>query len=103
VSGEITQGRRLPDATLGESGLGWDEWRNGAAAPGSYMRVSRDWDGQSYPPHWYIVDPAGAPGTLVTHAITEHDDGTITVSPSILDSRPAGWHGWLERGVWRSC
>ena len=31
--------------------------------------------------------------------------GTITVSPSILvydDGRGNGWHGFLERGVWRS-
>ena len=35
---------------------------------------------------------------------TEHDDGTITVSPSILmtSDNPAGaWHGYLERGVWQ--
>lgn len=40
------------------------------------------------------------------HNITEHDDGTITVSPSILrksthDGDP-GWHGYLECGVWRT-
>jgi hypothetical protein len=43
-------------------------------------------------------------GSLGKHTITEHDDGTITVSPSILfynrDGSP-GWHGYLERGVWR--
>jgi hypothetical protein len=37
------------------------------------------------------------------HTVTEHEDGTITVSPSILDERPGcgTYHGWLERGVWR--
>ena len=50
------------------------------------------------------------------HEVEEHDDGTITVKASILmreASAPAvmnggggivafgGWHGYLERGVWR--
>jgi hypothetical protein len=37
---------------------------------------------------------------------TEHEDGTITVSPSILVSNPQQgelFHGHLERGVWRAC
>lgn len=36
--------------------------------------------------------------------IVEHDDSTITVSPSILircQGRPE-WHGFLERGVFRT-
>jgi hypothetical protein len=40
------------------------------------------------------------------HTITEHEDGTITVSPSILRyplAGDTGWHGYLERGVWRTC
>jgi hypothetical protein len=34
------------------------------------------------------------------HAVIEHEDGTITVSPSIV--MPAGqrWHGFLVRGIW---
>jgi hypothetical protein len=43
--------------------------------------------------------------SLVNHTITEHEDGTITVSPSILCGPVAdiikAWHGYLERGVWR--
>lgn len=41
---------------------------------------------------------------LGKHDVVEHEDGTITVSPSILCERAPGetWHGWLERGVWRS-
>lgn len=45
--------------------------------------------------------------------IVEHDDGTITVGPlepggaySIQinkDDVTPGWHGYLERGVWRTC
>lgn len=36
--------------------------------------------------------------------ITEHDDGTISLSPSLdyrLTPPDRGWHGWLEHGVWR--
>lgn len=44
-------------------------------------------------------------GDLSKHDVTEHEDGTLTVSPSILiggqgTSLPT-WHGYLERGVWR--
>ncbi len=48
-------------------------------------------------------------GNLSNHEVEEHEDGTITVSPSILiveprdgtDIGPVRWHGYLERGVWR--
>lgn len=58
---------------------------------------------------WYARTPAGLLGNLANHAVTEHDDGTITVSPSILISAPhrsfgpTSWHGFLERGIWRAC
>lgn len=32
--------------------------------------------------------------------VTEHDDGTITLNPSILDGT-TGWHGYLDHGQWR--
>lgn len=43
-------------------------------------------------------------GRLGNHTVTEHEDGTITVSPSILVETGDGrrWHGYLERGVWRA-
>lgn len=52
---------------------------------------------------WYCCTPNGHFGNLKSHDVTEHEDGTITVSPSILVSGEAGelWHGYLERGVWR--
>jgi hypothetical protein len=38
------------------------------------------------------------------HKVTEHEDGTITASPSILIQTSVGtWHGYLERGIWREC
>ncbi len=44
-------------------------------------------------------------GNLTNHQVVEHEDGTITVSPSILITFPGTdwpeWHGYLERGVFR--
>lgn len=85
-------GRRLPDGTDWSSDL----------SPGSYWRL----DG-----HWYALTPNGELANLSGHTVTEHEDGTITASPSILVSTCSPnkgtmvelWHGWLERGVWRSC
>ena len=48
---------------------------------------------------WMAYCPKGGIGALADHQVTEHEDGTITVSPSIL--MPGQWHGYLERGVWR--
>lgn len=72
--------------------------------PGDYGR----WDDA-----WYCRTPADTEsrrmqGNLRNHHVVEHDDGTITVSPSILvAARWAGeelsWHGYIERGVWREC
>lgn len=46
-------------------------------------------------------------GSLKNHAITEHDDGTITAAPSIFFnmnySHLPQWHGYLEHGIWREC
>jgi hypothetical protein len=57
---------------------------------------------------WYACTPGGDMGNLAAHQVTEHEDGTITASPSILVTTggPDGlertlWHGYLERGVWR--
>lgn len=48
-------------------------------------------------------------GILTKHTVREHEDGTITVAPgdgssnSILVTRgSAQWHGYIERGYWRS-
>lgn len=52
---------------------------------------------------WYGCTPNGHMCGLRKHGAVEHEDGTITVSPSILVSNADGelWHGYLERGVWR--
>lgn len=55
---------------------------------------------------WY-VRPPGCPfaASISQHEVTQHADGTITVSPSILyqvDHYNYSFHGFLEHGVWRS-
>lgn len=55
--------------------------------------------------HWQCCPPdTDLIGGLRHHDVIEHDDGTITVSPSILIRGHSGreWHGWLERGIWRT-
>lgn len=84
------QGKRMPDG----------------ASPnmlnaGEYCACQFD-DGRVF----YACSPDGRLANLARHVVTEHDDGTISVSPSIL-VRGGGdegeWHGFLERGFWRKC
>jgi len=83
-----------------------DGWIPNDLQPGDY--------GQSIHPRaigtrvgwWQCCAPDGSQGSISpdVHTVVEHEDGTITVSPSLdFSKRRAGaWHGWLERGVWRS-
>ncbi len=57
---------------------------------------------------WMGRPPRANAGSFSQHTVTEHDDGTITVAPSIVLSEMGEsgkleevWHGYLERGVWR--
>jgi len=101
-------GRRIPDRT--------DDTLEGIQ-PGDYWK-GLDGIFECAVPNPKI--PAGAnpdhvilPVTarLGKHSVAEHEDGTITVSPSILiwsNWGPTGayhewWHGFLERGIWRVC
>lgn len=79
-------GRRLPDRDPRDTDINFAE--------GDYGRISTT---------WFACSRRGHLGNLARHTVTEHEDGTITVSPSILISAGgiALWHGWLERGVWR--
>lgn len=71
-----------------------------ATTPGAYGSVNGK--------DWFCTTPNGLFGNISKHSVTEHGDGTISVSPSILvtsgskHSEPK-WHGYLERGVWREC
>jgi len=104
-------GRRLqPD----ENG-----WFSDKLEPGDYVKVDpkRMPDGSPLHdgfekhgyPFWICCSPNGHAGNLKAHEVIEHEDGTITVSPSILISRGGHgsgkpveelWHGFLRRGVW---
>jgi len=63
--------------------------------------------------HWMGRPPyeGCSVGDFFKHEVKEHEDGTITVSPSILHNPPGQyhnpvvrtWHGFLEKGVWREC
>jgi hypothetical protein len=81
---------------------------------------------------WAVCTPNGRVGSIAKHTVVDHEDGTITVAPSILVYAIPGrtyepaeraalvenygldlveawergkpeWHGFLERGVWREC
>lgn len=88
----LIQGKRLAD----------NELHDNPFRPTAYGRVlgiqkPGEWD-------WMGVTPDGLHANLSAHDVTEHEDGTITVSPSILVSDgQREWHGYLERGVWRKC
>jgi hypothetical protein len=90
AAGDITEGQARPDAKP------WE------LQPGEYcVRVDSD-SGKRVA--WVVTPNGHGPSRLDGWDLIEHDDGTITVSPSIL-AHPAadnpGWHGYLEQGVWR--
>jgi hypothetical protein len=89
--------------------------------PGDYVRLMptanddgtplrTDFDWSKHYPLWLACAPNGHTANITGHTIVEHEGGTITVSPSILisTSHDGGktwielFHGFLERGVWRS-
>lgn len=83
----MMQGRRIDndEDKLGEPG---DYW---------YSKSEEIWQGNT---------PNGMRVNLRKHEVVENEDGTITVSPSILawQDRASGrreWHGYLENGIWR--
>lgn len=63
--------------------------------PGDYWKdKAGDWRG---------VTPNGLPVWLKNHQVAEHDDGTISVTPSILANggKRNEWHGYLTNGEWK--
>jgi len=62
------------------------------------------------PNEWWIYPPPSEKyptphiGRIAIHTVEEHEDGTITVSPSIRElgyqDMPDAWHGFLKHGVW---
>ena len=57
----------------------------------------------------WMIRPPGRKAYVrlsTAHTVTTHDDGTITVVPSLIygtQDRDDYWHGWLEHGVFREC
>ena len=70
--------------------------------PGEYKKVwvTQEADGQEKSPQWqwWMYPPDGKLGVLTQHAVTEHLDGSVSVTPSIL--QVGTWHGWLVHGQW---
>lgn len=72
--------------------------------PGEYGKWAHDGN-------WYFCCPGGDGhllANLTNHTIAEHEDGTISVLPSILctggrQGARVEWHGYLERGIAREC
>lgn len=57
---------------------------------------------------WMIFHPKVGLGSLEQHEIEEHDNGTITVSPSIQitttkNGKEVSVHGYLKNGFWTDC
>lgn len=105
-AGQVTQGRRVyPDSEgkchftqPGDYGLtAPGEWK--VRLPNWTDEVLGRWTGGGGPKEFCV--------SISHHAKTENDDGTLTVSPSILwgpdycMEPTMAWHGFLERGVWR--
>lgn len=83
-------GRRREDFLSDQPGFRWED-----VAPGDYWKTRGD--------RWHLIAPSGEHGGADARwSVTEHDDGTITISPSLFFNSPHGWHGFLERGIWRS-
>ena len=57
---------------------------------------------------WMLYLPNCGAGGLQNHKVEEHEDGTITVTPSILmyghqKGQKTQRHGFLTRGIWNEC
>ena len=57
---------------------------------------------------WLLYIPGCGVGALSKHQVVEHEDGTISVTPSILRNdcdkdEKTQRHGFLTRGIWVEC
>ena len=106
---EMTTGRRIYPNEKGEIIL----------QAGDYVKDQKG--------YWIIKSPNGIVASTINHEVIEHEDGTITVSPSIVvngieydeqfmmlceektfcqgtineHSHEITWHGFLEKSIWR--
>lgn len=75
-------------------------------APG-YALIREADDPENHAILWVML-PSGVGSRLplggAGWSFEEHDDGTVTVSPSIWDrSEDNGWHGFLRNDVFEEC
>lgn len=66
--------------------------RNGVLnlGPGEYGRTEKG--------VWWLQPPRGSLRVAKPEAVTEHEDGTITVAGQISNKQ---WKGQLVKGVWK--
>lgn len=98
--GTITQGTRVyPDDE------GWLKAMD-ERVPATYGRATAARAVGTAAGWWLVRTPDGCCGSLnpAVHTVVEHEDGTITVTPSLdmSQQKPGAWHGWLRRGVFES-
>lgn len=74
-------------------------WLPDLSEPGSYGCATNDRIKNTFAAWWNVCTPNGAVVELNPdkHTVTEHEDGSISVWPSIVTR---DWHGWLVAGVW---
>jgi len=77
--------------TLGTPGRRLADDAPAKFAEGDYARLSG---------RWWVRPPGSHLGELTDHEVEEHEDGTISVRPSIVDEEH-GVHVYLDHGVWR--
>ena len=83
-----------------------DKYQDGSRYP--FPRLKPGDYGKDFNGSWMVCPPVeGCHAAMLCpgHTVTEHEDGTITVSPSIGIHYGDGkfYHGYLEHGVWREC
>jgi hypothetical protein len=80
-----------------------DETPHTELRPGDYCRTGGTAWGFRTPNGIYFAIDTADPRC---HALAEHEDGSVTLSPSVACSPGScgvaeGYHGHIERGVWR--
>ena len=67
--------------------------------PGDYGKYKGDW--WCHAPKKRAGPCRLTGNTDINWKVIEHEDGTISVSPSI--NVIGIWHGHLEKGIWKEC
>jgi hypothetical protein len=68
--------------------------------PGDYGMHEGNW--WVYPP-LEGAGPVPITGYHIEWTVVEHEDKTITVTPSIFVHGEHPWHGFLTKGNWQEC